>query len=143
MVRCYYLSRFVPSITANNMSATPPMLNLLVLRVQDLELARPFYEALGIAFEWHQHGRGAKHLAGETVGNSALLELYPLREGQTPTTSVRIGFRVDAVDSCLDALLAAGGKVIEAPHDSDWGRRAVVQDPDGHKIELVTPGHAG
>ena len=129
------------SIIPDHMSATPSMLNLLVRRVKDLELALGFHEALGISFESHQHGRGSKHLAGGTVGNSALLELYPLREGQSPTTSVRIAFRVDAIDPCLDALLGAGGKVIEAPHDGEWGRRAVVQDPDGHKIELVTPDH--
>jgi predicted enzyme related to lactoylglutathione lyase len=27
--------------------------------------------------------------------------------------------------------------VISAPKDSDWGRRAVVADPDGHRIELL------
>ena len=119
--------------------AAPPSLNLVVLRVQDLAAARRFYEAFGLAFEVHRHGRGPEHLAGGCGQDSAVLEIYPLREGQVPTTSVRIGFSVDAVDPYIPALVEAGGMIIEAPHDSEWGRRAVVQDPEGHKIELVRP----
>jgi predicted enzyme related to lactoylglutathione lyase len=124
-----------------DMFAVPPYLSLVVIRVKDLAAARRFYESFGFFFETHKHGRGAEHLAGGPVKGSALLEIYPLGEGQIPTTSVRIGFNVDAVDSYIAGLVSAGGNVIQPPHDSDWGRRAVIQDPEGHKVELVTPHH--
>ena len=126
------------------MYAAPPSLNLVVLRAKDLMAARRFYEALGIFFEMHKHGSGAEHLASGGGEHGAVFEIYPLRDGQTPTASVRIGFSMDAVDGYMDAVQNVGGKIIEPPHDSEWGRRAVVQDPDGHKVELVTPhGRAG
>jgi predicted enzyme related to lactoylglutathione lyase len=106
-----------------------------------LDAARQFYESFGFFFETHKHGRGAEHLAGGPVKGSALLEIYPLGEGQIPTNSVRIGFSVDAVDPYIAGLVLAGGRVIQPPHDSEWGRRAVIEDPEGHKVELVTPHH--
>src|SRR5436853_3746332 len=109
------------------MYALPPSLNLVVIRVKDLAAARRFYETFGFFFVMHKHGRGAEHLAGAPVMGSALLEIYPLREGQTPTTSVRIGFSVDTVDPYIDRLIGAGGTIVESPHDSEWGRRAVLR----------------
>lgn len=116
-----------------------PLLNLVVLRARNLPRTRQFYEVLEFFFEIHKHGSGAEHLAGRCSKGSALLEIYPLGEHQTPTTSVRIGFSMDAIDPYIDRLLAAGGKIIELPHDSQWVRRAVFQDPEGHKVELVSP----
>ena len=29
------------------------------------------------------------------------------------------------------------GAVLSPPKDSEWGRRAVVTDPDGHRVELL------
>lgn len=120
------------------MYAPPPLLNLVVIRVKDLDAARLFYEAMGVTFDLHKHGRGAEHLTSEMGEGAPLLEIYPLRDGQTPTTSVRLGFRVHAIDSCIQKILTAGGNVIEQVHSSEWGRRAVVQDPEGHKIELLS-----
>lgn len=119
------------------MQTPPPTLNLVVIRVKDLDAARLFYEAIGLTFELHKHGRGAEHLASISGEHDPLLEIYPLRDSQTPTTSVRLGFRVWAVEPCIENLLRAGGRITESPHDSEWGRRAVVQDPEGHKIDLV------
>jgi catechol 2,3-dioxygenase-like lactoylglutathione lyase family enzyme len=54
-------------------------------------------------------------------------------------TGVRIGFRVDSVDELVPLVSEAGAEVVSGPHDSEWGRRAVVRDLDGHVVELVTP----
>jgi predicted enzyme related to lactoylglutathione lyase len=120
------------------MFAPPPYLNLVVIRAKDLDAARRFYETFGFSFEIHKHGLGVEHLAGGPYQHGTVLEVYPLREDQTPTTSIRLGFSVDAVDAYIDDLLRAGGNIVEAPHDSQWGRRAVIQDPEGHKVDLVT-----
>jgi hypothetical protein len=31
----------------------------------------------------------------------------------------------------------AGEKVVSPPQETEWGRRAVIADPDGHRVELV------
>ena len=37
-----------------------------------------------------------------------------------------------------DNDFAEGAEVVTPPSDSEWGRRAVVKDLDGHIVELVT-----
>jgi predicted enzyme related to lactoylglutathione lyase len=32
----------------------------------------------------------------------------------------------------------AGATVVSEPRDSPWGRRAVVDDPEGQRVELVS-----
>ncbi|HVV99819.1 MAG TPA: VOC family protein, partial [Planctomycetaceae bacterium] len=68
-----------------------------------------------------------------------VFELYPLGADRAPTTGVRIGFSVDSVDELVPLVREAGAEVVQGPHDSAWGRRAVVRDLDGHTVELVTP----
>ena len=55
-----------------------------------------------------------------------------------PTTSVRLGFQVDRVDDLVSSLQTNGVTVVSQPSDSEWGRRAVVKDFDGHVVELLT-----
>lgn len=110
--------------------------NLIVLRASDLDRANAFYKALGLDFVRHSHGSGPEHLASE--GKDRVFEIYPLVEGALPTTSARIGFSVPSVDATYSALLAVGGKSVSPPGESPWGRRAVVADPDGHRVELTT-----
>jgi predicted lactoylglutathione lyase len=51
-----------------------------------------------------------------------------------------LGFLVDAVDELVPMVLEVGAEIVEPPHNSEWGRRAVVRDLDGHAVELTTPG---
>jgi hypothetical protein len=114
----------------------PPRLNLLVLRVADLDRAAAFYRLLGFEFVKHAHGRGPEHYATET--NGFVFELYPATAEQPASSSTRIGFAVQDVDETAARLGAAtGAKLVSASKDSEWGRRAVVADPDGHSIELT------
>ncbi|MEX1039170.1 MAG: VOC family protein [Pirellulaceae bacterium] len=111
------------------------ILNLIVLRSRDLDRAEAFYSALGLTFARHAHGQGPVHLASESEGQ--VFEIYPLAGEAVPTSSTRIGFSVSSVDATYDRLLASGGTAVTSPQDSPWGRRAVVADPDGHKVELT------
>ncbi len=117
--------------------AAPPIVNLIVLRSPDIHHAAAFYRALGLLFSLERHGDGPDHYTSSV--NGFVFELYPLSEGQTPTTSVRIGFNVDSVDGLVPLAREAGAEVVSGPHDSPWGRRAVLKDLDGHTVELVTP----
>jgi len=117
------------------MAANSVVFNLVVIRSRDLNLARTFYEALGVEFTQYSHRRGPVHLANEADGQ--VFEIYPLTENDVPTSSARIGFLVRSVDEAYKALLAAGGQAVTSPRNSEWGRRAVVADPDGHCVELT------
>src|SRR4051812_37151198 len=108
-------------------------LNLVVIRSADLERAARFYEALGVHLTRERHGSGPEHLAG--AAGTVILEVYP--RGGVDTLGVRLGFRVASVSASVTEVQAAGGTLVSPPQDSPWGSRAVVADPDGHRIELV------
>lgn len=109
--------------------------NLLVLRAEDIEQLGAFYAALGFAFSRHSHGNGPMHLAGKAHG--IVLEIYPQSNQSESTRALRFGFAVPRLDTLVARLKGAGARVLKDPAESPWGRRAVVQDCAGHKVELV------
>lgn len=109
-------------------------LNLIVIHSQNLEISKQFYETLGISFSYEQHGRGKKHLSAVLSG--IVFEIYP-RSNDIETSVVRLGFRVTSVDKVIEDLQRIGVVVLSPPSFSQWGRRAVILDPDGYKIELI------
>jgi catechol 2,3-dioxygenase-like lactoylglutathione lyase family enzyme len=112
-------------------------LNLVVLRVADIERSAAFYRVLGLQFAKHAHGSGPQHYASETDG--FVFELYPASAEQPVSASARIGFKVEDVDALVSKLAGIeGANVISVPKDSEWGRRAVIADPDGHRVELTS-----
>jgi predicted enzyme related to lactoylglutathione lyase len=109
-------------------------MNLVVLRSVDLERAIRFYAALGIALSREQHGSGPEHLAA-TIG-TLVLEIYP-QGSADKTVGVRLGFRVKSLVTTIARLQAIEGVIVSPMQESKWGLRAVVSDPDGHRLELV------
>ncbi|WP_459554926.1 VOC family protein [Lacunimicrobium album] len=114
--------------------------NLIVIRSYDLDRAAIFYTALGLTLVRHAHGSGPNHLAHEA--NGQVFEIYPLEDGEPATTATRIGFSVPSVDKTYTSLLDAGGQAVLSPRKSPWSRRAVVSDPDGHRVELTELGES-
>lgn len=110
-------------------------LSLIVIRAADIEKLASFYSALGLKFERHQHGNGPVHLTAD-IDNGAILEIYPAREPSEKTNATRLGFRVASVDDTVTALRKINAQILTEPTDSPWGRRAVVKDFEGHKVEL-------
>ena len=110
-------------------------LNLVVLRSADIDRTAAFYSRLGLEFSRHRHGTGAEHLAAETLGS--VFELYPLGVDGKSTPGTRIGSRVPSVDAVIAALADLPGTLVVPAANSEWGRRAVVADPDGHRVEIV------
>ncbi|MCJ8283184.1 MAG: bleomycin resistance protein [Rivularia sp. ALOHA_DT_140] len=109
-------------------------LNLIVIRVEDLIKSKDFYETLGIKFDYEQHGQGEKHLS--TVLEGMIFEIYP-RNNNLDTSALRLGFRVSSVDKIIEKLEKIEAVILSPPKNSTWGRRAVISDPDHHKIELI------
>lgn len=116
---------------------TPPSLNLLVLRCAQPETTRAFYEALGLAFEAHRHGKGPEHWGAQAGG--VFLELYPA-SARFPVDAARVGLAVDDAEAVIERAQQAGGALEQPLADSPWGRRAVLVDPDGRKVELTARG---
>ena len=123
------------TLTPVNLTDPLPRLNLVVIRSRELNSARRFYELIGVTFAQHKHGKGLEHLASENSGY--VFEIYPLRENDQPTTSTRLGFLVGSCEEVTRKLSAAGYVVRSQPNDSPWGKVAVIEDFDGHKVEVV------
>src|SRR6185436_9026353 len=102
------------------------MLNLLVIRAQDINRLASFYAALGLRFTKHRHGKGPEHLSskiGETV-----FEIYPANGAEESTTFTRLGFSVPSLNNALDQLRGLDATVLVEPSETEFGRRAVVKD---------------
>jgi predicted enzyme related to lactoylglutathione lyase len=116
-------------------------LGLLVLRSSQMEASLAFYHAIGLSFVEEKHGSGPIHYSCR-VGAS-VIEIYPgsAREPQNHQESgaTLLGFNVSSLDTVLDTLKQIGAPVLTDPKMSAWGRRAVVQDPDGRAVELLQP----
>lgn len=116
-----------------------PELSLIVLRTGDVLSTLFFYRALGLRFEQECHGQGLIHYAC-TLGTS-IIEIYPGTEGSAPQPvqggATMLGFRVASIDHVLTQLQEISDTVLPTIHSSRWGRRVVLTDPDGRKVELT------
>ncbi|WP_309397007.1 VOC family protein [Cerasicoccus maritimus] len=111
-------------------------LNLIVLRSPDPEKLAKFYEALlGRSLPKHRHGKGPEHFGTEL--GKVVFEIYPQRDESDLTTCLRFGLAVPDFDQVFVMVEASGGKIVSPPKDSEWGRRMVIDDPDGHRIEIT------
>ncbi|MDJ1496048.1 glyoxalase/bleomycin resistance/extradiol dioxygenase family protein [Cytophagaceae bacterium DM2B3-1] len=105
----------------------------IIIRSSNISVVADFYSKLGLVFEYHQHGNGAFHYAS-TLKN-IIFEIYPLLKGQTTAdTSTRLGIAIDNFDTVLTTF--SPEQILKAPHLTEWGELAIVQDPDGRKIEI-------
>lgn len=115
-----------------------PRLNLIVLRSPEPDRSVAFYQLLGIGFEQEQHGTGPVHWAAETGG--VVLEVYPAKSVDEVRGSTRLGFEVDDIGSLVERLRSKDVPIVSDVKSSQWGKRAVVRDPDGRSVELVQRG---
>src|SRR5690348_879086 len=91
-------------------STRPPVaqtLNLIVLRVANIERAMSFYRLLGLIFAKHAHGSGPEHYIAAL--QDTWLELYPATPDQPVSSSTRIGFQVNDVDGLVSQLSTVEG----------------------------------
>jgi len=110
-------------------------INLIVVKTLRPTALAAFYACLGIRFEYHQHGNGPLHYAAEI--NGIVFEIYPLPSGTTTDTTLRLGFTVDDLNKSIEKIKSFGAKIVKEPASGEWGYAAVIEDPDGRKIELT------
>ena len=110
------------------------MLTLVVIRAQNIDRLVMFYSALGFRFTKHRHGKGPAHFSS-TLGDT-VFEIYPASGPNESTVSTRLGFSVPSLSHALARLRGLAVEVLAEPSDSGYGRRAIVKDFEGHKVEL-------
>lgn len=120
-------------------------LNSLQVWTADLASSAKFYgQFLGLDLddEPHQHdGNEALHYdlawGDFTSGDYMLLHLAQAEPGGQ-TTRAQIGITVDDVDAVHQKAAQFGVIVLEQPHDGEWGRNAVYQDPDKNIVSVTS-----
>lgn len=110
---------------------------LVVIKAQDPIKLAAFYSAFGLTFVREKHGNGPHHHAA-VVGDT-VFEIYPRSPNDPGTEATRLGFSVDDVELACARAVSLNGRVVRQPGDAPWGRRAVVCDPEGHRVELMEP----
>ena len=113
-----------------------PSLSLVLIRSTDPEKLAAFYAHLGMSFAKHRHGSGPEHFSAE-LGSGGVFEIYPRKAEDKATSATRIGFCVDSVTDACSSSILNGGRLVSEPKIGAWGMRAVIDDPEGHRIELT------
>jgi hypothetical protein len=114
------------------------MLTLVVIRAQDMDKLASFYAVLGLHFTKHRSGTGPEHLSS-TIGET-VFEIYPASGPNESTAATRLGFSVPSLSNALGQLREIHATVLSDAADTPFGRRAVVKDFEGHKVELCEKG---
>jgi len=110
--------------------------NLIVIRSANMEALAKFYSALlDVELTKHRHGQGPEHYGCEL--GFFCFEIYPKRSDEDDTTAVRLGFLVDSIRDAFARLGRFEYNVVSSPKESPWGVRAVIDDPEGHRVELI------
>jgi lactoylglutathione lyase len=110
-------------------------LNLLVIKAKNPDRLVQFYQALGMRFSKERHGNGPEHYACEM--DNAVFEIYPLVSESDNTRGTRLGFVVDSIANTFleieRAFVHVNGKIVNSKNR----KKAILEDPEGHKIELL------
>jgi uncharacterized glyoxalase superfamily protein PhnB len=128
-----------------------PVFTGVVLLAHDVEASMTFYERLGATFSFHPNWR-RHHVTCEAPGglrfeidSHELSRAYDTGwvEPVAGTSRAILVFEVpsrDAVDDRFAAATGAGAHAHLPPFDAFWGARyAVVDDPDGNQVGLMSP----
>jgi lactoylglutathione lyase len=110
-------------------------LKLIVIRSRDPKTLSIFYGLLRVYFEYHKHGNSRMHYSGKL--GTAILELYPLAKGQRDADLyLRLGIATDDFEATVLRLRDENVFFESEPGNTDFGFMAIVQDPEGRKVEI-------
>jgi len=123
-----------------------PVLDQVNLVVRDMPAAVEFYRLLGLDIP-DRPPWDADHRSAETSGpidfdldSTAFAAKW--NAGSTGA-AVTLGFKVSSreeVDRIYTALTGAGHNGQQSPYDAFWGARfAIVEDPDGNPVGIMSP----
>jgi predicted lactoylglutathione lyase len=135
------------------MSAHFDSINLVV---SDMDASRAFYARIGLEFAnghepvWDRHHVTAVHAGADGANLDFDLDSASFatkwNQGWPGGPGVVMGFHVETrqtVDDLVAELVATGVEVQQEPYDAFWGARyAVVSDPDGNAVGIMSPAEA-
>ena len=126
-----------------------PIFNQINLVVRDVPEMVKFYERLGVEIAptiepWDRHHRNITADEGIEFDLDSVAFATQWNAGwPSGSTGAVLGFRLasaEAVDATYDDLTAAGYTGQQPPYDGFMGARyAVVADPDGNSVGLMSP----
>lgn len=124
------------------MGSTHGMIWWSELMTRDVAAARRYYEALaGWSFSTMPMGEDSYHLAsrnGQPIAGMMDMSKTQGMENVPPHWFTYIA--VDDVDAAVAATRAAGGRVIKEVFEvPDTGRIAIIADPTGAALGIMTP----
>lgn len=143
-----------PETSSPNPGATASALVLDQLNIvaKDFDQTFAFYRKLGLEIvESPPSPEGIRHAKAKLpdgflleFDNETLARFYNAAwRDEQERERVVIGFRLptrEEVDRRYDELLSSGYAGLQAPYDAFWGSRyAIVADPDGYAIGLMSP----
>jgi predicted enzyme related to lactoylglutathione lyase len=110
----------------------------VTLTCKDMEASVRFYRALGFDLREARHGPAAA-AKQFTCGLAGIQFALAPEEGSATSAQggTQLGLMVSNLGGALEAVRAAGGKVLAEPTPKPWGITAAVEDPDGRRLELV------
>jgi catechol 2,3-dioxygenase-like lactoylglutathione lyase family enzyme len=124
-----------------------PALDLINLVVSDMEASVAFYRQLGVEIPdtdpaWAGHHRDAEFPRGVNLHLDSHEFARHWDRGWRAGTAV-LGFSVESrerVDALYAEMTGSGYTGQQEPYDAFWGARyAVVEDPDGNAVGLMSP----
>jgi catechol 2,3-dioxygenase-like lactoylglutathione lyase family enzyme len=124
-----------------------PILDQINLVVSDMEASVRFYRRLGVTIpdtapEFQAHHRSAQQPSGIDFDIDSVEFARHWDKGWRSGAAV-IGFKVasrEEVDVIYADLTSAGYVGQQTPYDAFWGARyAIVEDPDGNPVGLMSP----
>ncbi len=108
----------------------------VVIVCRDLQKSVTFYKALGVDVRETKQGGRVSFTCALGGVHFALRPPDGVERGSQ--SGQQLGFMIANLDGALEALAAAGGTILEKPTPKPWGVTALVEDPDGRKVELVS-----
>ena len=127
------------------------MLDQLNIVAGDFDATVAFYRRLGAELKTVPESHGIRHTEAQfangvrlEIDNGALARIYNSAWRRSEGSSrALIGFTLasrEAVDALYAELVGAGYAGRQKPHDAFWGARyAIVADPDGNDVGLMSP----
>lgn len=123
-------------------------LNAVGVTSKDLKKSVGFYKLLGFTF--NDFKDGDDHVESIPKDGSAKLmidshKLITDLIGKEPTQSNHFACAIEhdspaEVNTTVEKIRKAGFTIVTEPWDAFWGQRyAVVEDPEGYKVDLYSP----
>ena len=130
------------------MTERRPVFDQINIVVRDMDASVAFYRHLGIDIpdrmpEWDPHHRSADLADGLDVDLDSVTFAQQWDTGWRGGSGCVLGCKLasrDDVDRTYADLTGAGHRGQQEPYDAFWGARyAIVEDPDGNAIGLMSP----